>query len=122
MDFIKSGLNRQATDIHGLLLQAWDAARLDRKSVLTTLESRLASDLPLIDADPEKLERVFINLFLNALGAVAWAPTPTVQSAAATFVKKTGSLEELKESVKQLLSTRYPRLSDHESGRVDSSG
>lgn len=71
LDFIKSGLNRQPTDIHELLFRAWEAARLDRKSARATLESRLGSDLPLIDADPEKLERVFINLFLNALGAVA---------------------------------------------------
>jgi two-component system phosphate regulon response regulator OmpR len=45
---------------------------------------------------------------------------PMVERAAATFVKKTGSLEELKRSVKQLLSNRYPRLPDLESGRVDS--
>lgn len=47
---------------------------------------------------------------------------PTVGSAAATFVKKTGSLEELKGSVKQLLSSRYPRLSDLDRGRVEPSG
>jgi signal transduction histidine kinase len=71
LDFIKSGLNRQPTDINELLIRAWDAARLDRKSPRVTLETRLGSDLPLMSADPEKLERVFINLFLNALRAVA---------------------------------------------------
>ena len=70
-DFIKSGLNRQPTNINDLLVRAWDAARLDRKSVRVALETRLGSNLPLIHADPEKLERVFINLFLNALRAVA---------------------------------------------------
>lgn len=80
LDFIKSGLNRQPTDINELLLRAWDAARLDRKCPRVVLESRLASDLPLIDADPEKLERVFVNLFLNALGAVASGGKITIQS------------------------------------------
>jgi signal transduction histidine kinase len=80
LDFIKSGLNRQPVDIHELLFRAWDAARLDRKCARVVLESRLASDLPSIDADPEKLERVFINLFLNALAAVATGGRITLQS------------------------------------------
>jgi signal transduction histidine kinase len=80
LDFIKSGLNRQPVDIHELLFRAWDAARLDRKCARVVLESRLASDLPLIDADPEKLERVFINLFLNALAVVATGGKITLQS------------------------------------------
>jgi DNA-binding response OmpR family regulator len=46
---------------------------------------------------------------------------PTIETAAATVVKKTGSLEELKGSVKQLLGSRNPRLSDFVGGRVDSS-
>lgn len=71
LNFIKSGLNRRPTDINELLTQAWDAARLDRISTQVALETRLGSDLPLMDGDPEKLERVFINLFLNALRAVA---------------------------------------------------
>ncbi len=70
LDFVRSGLDRQPTDINNLLIRAWDAARLDRNSCKVTLENRLGPGLPLIDADPEKLERVFINLFLNALGAV----------------------------------------------------
>ena len=80
LDFVKSGLNRQPTDINELLFRAWDAACLDRKCARVALEPRLGSDLPLIDADPEKLERVFINLFLNALGAVASRGKIIIQS------------------------------------------
>lgn len=46
---------------------------------------------------------------------------PPIGTAGATVVKKTGSLEELKGSVKQLLGNRYPRLSDLDRGRVDPS-
>jgi len=71
LDFVKSGLDRQSTDLHELLLRAWEVARLGAKSTGVTLETRLSPALPLILADPEKLERVFVNLFLNALQAVA---------------------------------------------------
>ena len=80
LDFVKSGLNRQLMDVNELLLRSWGAARLDAKSDRVTLESRLSKDLPLLSADPEKLERVFINLFLNALRAVASGGTVTIQT------------------------------------------
>ena len=80
LDFVKSGLNRQLTDVNELLLRAWDAARLDAKTDRVTLESLFSKDLPLLSADPEKLERVFINLFLNALRAVALGGTVTIQT------------------------------------------
>jgi signal transduction histidine kinase len=71
LDFVKSGLDRQSTDLNELLLRAWEVARLGVKSTGVTLETRLSPGLPLILADPQKLERVFVNLFLNALQAVA---------------------------------------------------
>jgi signal transduction histidine kinase len=80
LDFVKSGLNRQRTDVNELLLRTWDAARLDAKTDRVTLESLFSEDLPLLSADPEKLERVFINLFLNALRAVASGGTITIQT------------------------------------------
>lgn len=46
---------------------------------------------------------------------------PTIESPSATVVKKTGSLEELKGSVKQLLSCRCPRFSGLDRGHADSS-
>ncbi|MGE5253570.1 MAG: two-component system sensor histidine kinase NtrB, partial [Planctomycetaceae bacterium] len=70
LDFVKSGLNRQPIHIHELLLRAWDSACLDAKSQPVTMETSFSPDLPFILADPEKLERVFVNLFLNALSAV----------------------------------------------------
>jgi signal transduction histidine kinase len=80
LDFVKSGLNQQSTNIHELLLRAWDSAYLDAKSVPVNLEKRFSPDLPFIFADPEKLERVFVNLFLNALRAVAPGGTVTIQT------------------------------------------
>jgi signal transduction histidine kinase len=80
LDFVKSGLDRQSTDLHELLLRAWEVARLGAKSTGVTLETRLSPALPLILADPEKLERVFVNLFLNALQAVAPRGRITVQT------------------------------------------
>jgi signal transduction histidine kinase len=80
LDFVKSGLNRQPTNIHELLLGAWDSACLDAKSAPVKMEAKFSPDLPLILADPEKLERVFVNLFLNALRAVASGGTVTIQT------------------------------------------
>ena len=80
LDFVKSGLNRQLTDVNELLLRAWEAAHLDMQPALVRLEKRLFSDLPLIFADQEKLERVFVNLLLNAIRAVASGGTVTIQT------------------------------------------
>ncbi len=80
LNFVKSGLNRQLMDVNELLLRSWEAARLDAKTDRVALECRLSKDLPLLSADPEKLERVFINLFLNALRAVASGGTVTIQT------------------------------------------
>jgi two-component system, NtrC family, sensor histidine kinase HydH len=80
LDFVKSGLDRQSTDLNELLLRAWEVARLGAKSTGVTLETRLSPALPLILADPEKLERVFVNLFLNALQAVPPGGRITVQT------------------------------------------
>jgi signal transduction histidine kinase len=80
LDFAKSGLHRQSTDIHELLIRAWEAAHLGMQSALVRLERRFSSDLPLIFADQEKLERVFVNLFLNAMRAVASGGTVTIQT------------------------------------------
>jgi signal transduction histidine kinase len=80
LDFVKSELHRQSTDIHELLLRAWDSACLDAKSVPVNLETRFSADLPFLLADPEKLERVFVNLLLNAIRAVASGGTVTLQT------------------------------------------
>jgi signal transduction histidine kinase len=80
LDFVKSGLDRQSTDLNELLLRAWEIARLGAKSTGVNLESRLSPALPLILADPEKLERIFVNLFLNALQAVGPGGRIAVQS------------------------------------------
>jgi two-component system sensor histidine kinase HydH len=80
LDFVKSGLNRQSTNIHELLLRAWESACLDVKSVPVKLETRFSPDLSFILADPDKLERVFVNLFLNALRAVGSGGTVTLQT------------------------------------------
>ncbi len=80
LDFVKSGLNRQLTDIHELLLRAWDSAQLDAKNERVALESHLSKDVPPVLVDPEKLERVFVNLFLNALRVLPAGGTVTIQS------------------------------------------
>ncbi len=80
LDFVRSSLNRQPTDIHEILFRSWDAACLDQKSARIAMETRLDSDLPLMNGDSEKLERVFINLFLNALRAAAPGGRVVVQT------------------------------------------
>jgi signal transduction histidine kinase len=80
LDFVKSGLNWQSTNIHELLLRAWDSACLDAKSQPVNLETRFSPDLPFIFADPEKLERVFVNLLLNALRAAPPGGTVAIQT------------------------------------------
>lgn len=88
LDFVKSGLQRESTDIHELLLRAWEAAHLELQSPLVRLEKRFSSDLPLILADQEKLERVFLNLLLNAIRAVASGGTVTIQTQFIALGKK----------------------------------
>ncbi len=80
LDFVKSGLNRQSINIHEIILRTWDSACLDAKSVPVNLETRFSADLPFLLADPEKLERVFVNLFLNAIRAVGPGGTVCIQT------------------------------------------
>jgi signal transduction histidine kinase len=107
-DFVKSGLSRQLTDVHELLLRAWEAAHLDLQSTLVRLEKRFSSDLPLIFADQEKIERVFVNLLLNAIRAVASGGTVTIQT----------QFLALEKSVQVAVIDDGPGIPDSERGQV----
>lgn len=54
------------------------------------VETDLAADLPLVSVDSQKLDQVFINLFLNAIAAMECRGTLTVRSYAQTM-KQTGA-------------------------------
>jgi len=55
-----------------------------------TLDIRLADDLPAIQADPDQLQQVFINLFLNSLHALKPGGTIKIRAAAVGAGKTNG--------------------------------
>lgn len=59
-------------DIHPeeLVGKAVSLIRMDAESVGVRVEIQLEDDLPLVQADPDKLSQVFLNLFLNAIQAM----------------------------------------------------
>ena len=56
----------QRVDINEIIQTAVDVARYGEKGSGFDLDTRLASDLPRICADPDQITQVFINLILNA--------------------------------------------------------
>ncbi|MBI4525546.1 MAG: MASE1 domain-containing protein [Deltaproteobacteria bacterium] len=81
------------TDLEELVDKTADLIqnRLYQQNV--NLVKEIPSDLPQIHADPQQLEQVFINLFLNALDAMAQGGTLTVKAAATSESQDGGKRE-----------------------------
>ena len=73
LDFKPVNLNR-------LLLVMWKMSELESAPCQMTFDARLAKDLPEIMGSPENLERVFLNLFMNAIHAVSKKGTVIVET------------------------------------------
>ncbi|MGE4297715.1 MAG: PAS domain S-box protein [Desulfovibrionaceae bacterium] len=74
----KSDLKTTPVDVNGVLEKAMEIFREQLKLRNIDVEWRLAPDLPAIQAEPNRLEQVCINLFLNARDAIEekWAGWP----------------------------------------------
>lgn len=53
-----------------LVQKAVSLIRMDAESVGVTVKVELGDDLPMVQADPDKLSQVFLNLFLNSIQAM----------------------------------------------------
>ncbi len=64
-------LDFKPINLNQLLLTMWKMSMLENAPCRVTIEARLDKHLPEIKASRENLERVFVNLFMNAIHAVA---------------------------------------------------
>jgi len=72
LDYAKSSvLDFKPVNFNRLLLVTWKTCELQSAPCQVALEARLAKNLPEIMASKENLERVFLNLFMNAIHAVS---------------------------------------------------
>jgi len=76
-------LNDIIRQVLAMLRHNFNEARIE-------LETDLAADLPLVAVDTQKMEQVFINLFLNAISAMSKGGTLSIRSYAQQM-KSTGS-------------------------------
>jgi signal transduction histidine kinase len=60
----------EAVDINSLLLQILDATQPTLMARNVELQTEMSEGLPTIDADPDQLQQVFINLINNSLDAM----------------------------------------------------
>jgi signal transduction histidine kinase len=71
LDYAKSSvLDFKPIHFNRLLLVTWKTCELQSAPCQVALETRLEKNLPEIMASQENLERVFLNLFMNAIHAV----------------------------------------------------
>jgi len=72
LDYTKTSLlDFKPIKINQLLLTMWKMSKLEDAPSRVTFEARLDKHLPEINASRENLERVFVNLFMNAIHAVS---------------------------------------------------
>lgn len=81
LDFAKSdALEYRSVNINEVAMRAWEMANLDVMPQPVSFEAQLEPTLPDIMGCPEKLERVFLNLFLNAIQAISKKGKVVVQT------------------------------------------
>jgi signal transduction histidine kinase len=93
--FAKVNLTFKSLNLNQLIKKAWQSAVLDSGDGQVSFKTHLAEDLPEILADPEKMERIFINLFLNAIQAVSQATSKGLITAQTKFLPGENSVEVL---------------------------
>ena len=74
LDFVKTvkfdRLLHEPININRVVNKAWRVTKYSTLSHHVTFVRRLEKKLPKVMGDPEKMERVFLNLFLNAIQAI----------------------------------------------------
>ena len=83
-------LATEPENINDVIEQVLSMLRHNFKEAHVTVEKDLAKDLPFVAIDIQKIDQVFINLFLNAIGAMEKGGTLTIRSFTQQM-KKTGS-------------------------------
>lgn len=63
-------LDMRKTNLNEVILDALKLVNYELSHHNITVEEALSPELPLINADPDKLKQVFINLFMNAIQAM----------------------------------------------------
>lgn len=74
-------LQKEDVDLKGLLEKAGSLIRIDAEATGVEVSVDLPAELPLIQADEDKLKQVFLNLFLNAIQAMADGGELTISAA-----------------------------------------
>jgi signal transduction histidine kinase len=81
LSYAKSSvLDFKPVNINRLLLVMWNMSELESAPCQMTFDAQLAKDLPEIMGSQENLERVFLNLFMNAIHAVSKKGTVRVET------------------------------------------
>ena len=93
--FAKVNLTFKSLNLNQLIKKAWKSAVLDSGDGKVSFKTHLAEDLPEILADPEKMERIFINLFLNAIQAASQTTPKAFITAQTKFLPEENSVEVL---------------------------
>ncbi len=71
LEFSKLELHYKPVNINEMVKRMWRSALIEVRTFQGCYEEQLSEELPEIVGDPENLERVFLNLFLNALQAIS---------------------------------------------------
>jgi len=98
LNFSKVDLSFVPLDINQIIQKTWKLALLDKGSRFDQkicFHTHLAQNLPEVLGDPEKIERVFLNLFLNAIEAV-WENSTKKQITAQSSLLSSRNMIEVK--------------------------
>jgi signal transduction histidine kinase len=95
LNFAKVNLTFRPLNLNQVIKKAWESAVLDSGDGKVSFKAHLAEDLPEILADPEKAERIFINLFLNAIQGVSQTASKRLITAQTKFLPDQNFVEVL---------------------------
>jgi signal transduction histidine kinase len=95
LTFAKVNLTFRPLNLNQVIKKAWKSAVLDSGDGKVSFKAHLAEDLPKILADPDKMERIFINIFLNAIQAVSQTTSKGLITAQTKFLPDQNFVEVL---------------------------
>ncbi len=93
LEFAKVNLTFKSLNLNEIVKKTWQAATLETGCRNVTFKALLTEGLPEIFADPEKIERIFLNLFLNAIQAVSQNCSPKTVAVQSRFLHSENMVE-----------------------------